>query len=151
LAFSSSHERLDSAHPTYSGHEIPTTRTLFECTDKQDRSSTKSMPKGPGFFGKMSSKAASLIKSNKSKGDSEKRAKDLSLQFDNEDTKAGSITTIGAVKSKGATATSKPPVAFNPDATIEPMPANLGAEPCSFESYIEIQIAAQCWRAQKLS
>ena len=151
LAFSSSQERLDSAHPTHSGHETPTTRTLFERTDKQERTSTKSTPKQPGFFEKMTSKAASLIKSGKGKESNESKVKELSMQFDNEDLNAGSITTIGAVKSKSAKPTSKPPVAFNPDATLEPMPANMGAEPCSFENYTEIQIAAQCWRAQKLS
>ena len=151
LAFSSSHERLDSAHPTHSGHETPTTRTLFERTDKLERSSNKSTTREPGFFGKISSKAASLIKSGKSKGGSDKKPKEISMQFDNEDMSAGSITTIGAVKSKGSKPTSKPPVAFNPDTTLDPIPANQGAEPCSFESYTEIQIAAQCWRSQKLS
>ena len=150
LAFSSSQERLDSSHPTHSGHETPTTRTLFERTDKQERSSTKSAPKEPGFFGKMSSKAASLIKS-KGKASGSSKVKDMSIQFDSEDMNAGSITTIGAVKSKGAKVNSKPPVPFNPESTLDPMPASMGAEPCSFEYYIEIQIAAQCWRTQKLS
>ncbi len=150
LVFSSSQERLDSSHPTHSGHETPTTRTLFERTDKVERSTTKSTPKEPGFFGKISSKAASLIKS-KGKSSGAGIAKEMSVQFDNEDMNAGSITTIGAVMSKGAKVNSKPPAPFNPESTLDPMPTSMGAEPCSFENYIEIQIASQCWRSQKLS
>jgi hypothetical protein len=151
LAFISNEERLESSHPTHSGHETPTTRTLFERPDERERSSAKSSPKMPGLFEKISSKAASLIKSGKGTNGNQKKVKEFSMHFDNEDLNAGSIATISAVKSEVGKATSKPPIGVNPDTTVEPLPASMGAEPCSFESYTEIQIAAQCWHAQKLS
>jgi len=121
LAFSSSQELLDSRHPTHSGHETPTTRTLFERTERQDRLTLRST------------------------------GKETSIQFDNEDFNSGSITTIGAVRSKSTKTKSKPPVPINDEVMLDPMPGNSGPEPCSFEKYIEIQIATQCWRIQKLS
>jgi len=153
LASSSNQERLISRHPTHSDHEPVTTKALFERTDKKKAYSKDSTPNRLGFLGIISSKAAGLVKAGKGKSRSELRGKSKELldQYNNDNFNSGSITSIGAVKSKKAKQRSQPSGSFNPESTLDQIAEPQSPEPCSIEIYIEIQVAAQCWRAQNLS
>lgn len=112
-----------------------------------------------GFLSKLSNKASDIL--GASSGRKGRSNRDLRQGIDAADSAAGaisqfetdltgsdSITTIGAVRS----------IATKTESRISELPGSSGslstnssAEPCSFERYVEIQVAAQCWRTQKLS
>jgi hypothetical protein len=156
VAFNSKNSDLDM--PAASGHEAPTTSTLFARTNdirqggREPRSS---------LFGKLSDKASGLLKSS---GKSRTKTRDAIrsdqrsmadtaanfAKYEDEDTSFASITTISAVRSSAGRADTRTPVQDTVSGTAEPMVVNAQGEPCSFERYVEIQVATQCWRAKEI-
>lgn len=141
-----------------SDHRAPTTGTLFNQAPPSGRSTVTK----ESLLEKISSKASGLIRSSskiRSNLPDELAPMPKSAFSFSDDTAVGdSITTISAVKSVTRRQDTRAPDLSSSQSTQESMSSSTTSssqmtsqgEPCSFERYVEIQIACRCWRAQEI-